>query len=120
MDKTDKVKIHADLSPGERISLIFEEYIAQPLSLEGFKFYKSQSKFKRDVGPFSQQINISKDKWNRGDETCAFWLILFVYAKDYNKWHQLYYNKLPMNDIIFAESHYHIPNWTSKFGFTKR
>ncbi|MBL7724229.1 MAG: hypothetical protein JNK27_08760 [Chitinophagaceae bacterium] len=114
--QTTEGKIHSDLCPRERIKLILEEYIAHPLSLEGFKYYKSQSKFRRDIGPFRQEITISKDKWNRGNETCAFWLILFVYAKDYKKWHTLNYNKLPMNDIVFAEYHYHIATWTSKFG----
>jgi hypothetical protein len=104
------------LRPGERINLVFEEHIAHSLSLLGFKYYKSQSKFKRDVGPFKQEITIAKDKWNRGDETCAFWLILFVYAKDYNRWHQRKYNKSPMNDIVFSNYHYHIDSWTSKFG----
>jgi len=109
-------KIHSDLRPGERINLMFEEYVAPSLSAEGFKYYKSQSKFKRNVGPFKQEITISKDKWNSGDETCAFWLILFVFAKDYNKWHQLNYNKLPMNDIVFSMYHYQMTSWPSKFG----
>lgn len=108
-------KIYSDLRPKERINSIFEEYVAAPLSLQGFKFLKSQSKFRRDIGPFRQEIIIAKDKWNHGDDVCSFWLILFVYAKNYNKWYKLNYNTLPMNDIVFSEYHYHLETWVSKF-----
>ncbi len=106
----EQLKINSNLPQGGRINLIFEEYVAAPLLVEGFKYSKSQSNFKRNAGPFKQEIYISKGKWNRSDGGCAFWLIFFVYAKDCNKWHQSNYGKLVLLSAIYLADRTGISN----------
>ncbi len=113
--KNEILKLYQDLAPGERIKKLFEEKLGPFLTANNFRFVKSKNLFKRQTGTFTQEIYVAKDKWNRGDEVCAFWLIFIITAGDFNAWHQKEYGTLPMNNIVASFYHNHLKNWKTEF-----
>jgi hypothetical protein len=109
-------KLYADLPPGARIQKLFEEFVEPFLAKNDFKYVKSEFTFKRKVSDFSQEIWISKKKFNRGDEVCGFWINLSVRVLNYTKWHNLRYGKSPRSDIVVNFYHHNIKEWKTKFG----
>ncbi|HTB26235.1 MAG TPA: hypothetical protein VK711_12750 [Puia sp.] len=109
-------KLHAELPPGVRIQKLFEEYIEPFLAKYDFRYVKSEFTFKRKVGDFSQEIWISKSKYNRGDEVCGFWINISVRVLNYIKWHNLRYGKSPRTDIVMNFYHHNLKEWKTKFG----
>jgi hypothetical protein len=113
--QTKITKLYQDLSPGDRIEKLFEEKIAPFLLQHDFKFIKSKKIFKRKVGQLTHEIYIAKNKWNKGDEVCSFWLVVSVLANNYNDWHKQAYGILPVNDCITSFYHNHLKNWQTEF-----
>jgi len=112
-------KLYSDLTPGERIDRLFEEKIGLFLIKYDFRFIKSKSLFKRKIGEFSQEIAISKSKWNRDDEVCSFWLVFSVTADTYQGWHTQKYGTSPLNSIVTGFYHSNLKNWKTKYKLDK-
>ena len=102
------------MPPGDRIQKLFEEKIEPFLIKDGFKFVKSKNLFKRKVGQFTQEIYIAKDKWNRADEVCSFWIIFNVLADNYNQWHKQNYGVPPLNNAVTGFYDNHLKNWKTE------
>lgn len=118
--RQDKItKLYHDLPPGDRIKKLFEEKIAPHLTKHGFRFLKSKSLFKRKVGQFTQEISISKSKWNKADEVCCFWLVFSVNADTYNGWHFEKYGTHPLNNCVTSFYHNHLKNWKTEYKLDK-
>lgn len=112
-------KLYQNLPPGDRIQKLFEEKIEQPLSEYGFRFVKSKNIFKRTVGDFTQEIIISKSKWNKADEVCSFWLVFGIIANTYNEWHTKRYGIYPLNNGVHGFYHNHLKNWKTEYKLGK-
>lgn len=112
-------KLHQDLPPAERIRRLFEEQLAPILSGYGFTFNRSKTLFKRKAGDFTQEIIISKSKWNLGDEVCQFWLVFSITADLYIQWHKQKYGTLPVNNGVTGFYHNHLKNWKTQYPLDK-
>lgn len=113
------IKWHDNLPPAERIKTIFEEQVSPLLNQYGFTFISSKSIFKRKTGPFTQEIIISKSKWNKADKVCAFWLAFNISADDYETWHRQKYGVSPLNISVDSFYHNHLKNWATEFPLNK-
>ena len=106
---------YANLKPSDRIRKLIEEFIEPNLSEHGFKLLKSKLTFKRTKGNFTQEIHISKNRWNIGDSVVSFWTVLFVKSNFYVKWHTETYGFKPMNEIIDSWYDNDIKEWNSEY-----
>lgn len=113
------IKLHQDLPPAERIGLLFYEQLAPVLSTYDFTFVNSKTLFKKKVGEFTQEIHISKSKWNRGNDVCRFWLVFSVTADKYNDWHLQKYGVLPINNVVTGFYHNHLKDWATQYPLDK-
>src|SRR5690606_27710442 len=52
----------------------------------GFRYLKSEMCFKRTYGEFVNEISFQKNKWNSGNEVCAFKPILSIYSVELPKY----------------------------------
>ena len=82
--------LNEDLKPSERIRNLLQEYILPELTPFGFKFNNSDLTFTRQYGDFENTISFQKNKWNKGNEVCAFKPIVGVQSKILGS----YYSKL--------------------------
>lgn len=84
--KKQKPKFYyPELNPSERIEKILLEYLLPELEPLGFKFKKSELSFIRTNGEFENEISFQKNKWNKGNEVCAFKPSLAIYSKELPK-----------------------------------
>lgn len=64
--------LYPDMKPGDRISRLFQEYIAIPLAPEGFTFSKSLREIKKKNDFFENHISWYTRKYNHGNEVVQF------------------------------------------------
>lgn len=113
------VKLYEDLSPGDRIRKLFEDFVEKELSEKGFKLLKSDICFKRKVGDFTQEISVSRSKWNSSNIVVNFWINICVKADAYSKWHKLRYGAEEPNHYVRCYYHYWLQEWKKKFTYYK-
>src|SRR6478736_469573 len=78
------IKLYEDLSPGDRIRKLFEDFIEKDLSEKRFKLLKSDICFKRKIGDFTQEISVSRSKWNSSNTVVNFWINICIKADNYS------------------------------------
>ena len=77
---------HSELKPSLRIEKLLIEFILPEIEQYGFKYLKSEMCFKRTFGEFVNEISFQKNKWNSGNEVCAFKPILSIYSIELPKY----------------------------------
>jgi hypothetical protein len=71
------------------------------------------------VGPLTQEILISKSKWNKADVVCSFWLAFSVYADTYKDWHFKKYGAFPLNNCVKSFYHHELKKWKTDYPLYK-
>lgn len=108
--------LYLDMKPGDRISRLFQEYIALPLAPEGYIFSKSQREIKKKNDFFENHISWYTRKYNHGNEVVQFDMHISVFSPKYRKWETAFYN-LEQNwaSSIKGNRVDYIPGWDKKY-----
>lgn len=104
---------HSDLKPSLRIEKILLEYILPEIEQYGFKYLKSEMCFKRTYGEFVNEISFQKNKWNGGNDVCAFKPILSIYSVELPKY--LKTSKENKRSGFLGGSVEYIDGWTTNY-----
>jgi len=104
---------HPELKPGERIEKVLLEFILPELEPLGFRFLKSELCFVRTNGDFVNVISIQKNKWNGGNDVCAFKPYLTIYSSELPKY--LGISKTKKKIWFLGDSAEDIDGWIDKY-----
>ena len=104
---------HPDLKPSLRIENLLIEFILPEIEKLGFTYLKSEMCFKRTNGEFVNVISFQKNKWNGGNDVCAFKPILSIYSVELPKY--LKTSKENKRDWFLGDSVEYINGWSSDY-----
>ncbi|WP_396155667.1 hypothetical protein [Flavobacterium macrobrachii] len=104
---------HPELKPSLRIEKLLIEFILPEIEQYGFKYLKSEMSFKRNCGEFVNEISFQKNKWNGGNEVCAFKPILSIYSVELPKY--LKTSKDNNRSGFLGGSVEYIDGWSTKY-----
>jgi hypothetical protein len=102
-----------DLKPSDRIEKLLIEFILPEMLKFDFKYLKSEMCFKRNCGEFVNEISFQKNKWNAGNEVCAFKPILSIYSVELPKY--LKTSKENNRSGFLGGSVEYIDGWSTKY-----
>jgi len=102
-----------DLKPSDRIEKLLIEFILPEMLKFDFKYLKSEMCFKRNYGEFVNEISFQKNKWNAGNEVCAFKPILSIYSVELPKY--LKTSKENNRSGFLGGSVEYIDGWSTKY-----
>ncbi|MCI4671923.1 MAG: hypothetical protein MRZ79_27520 [Bacteroidia bacterium] len=83
--------LYKELAPKDRIKKLFDEFITEDLSKQGFKFLKSKFRYSKREGWFQKSISIGASQRNGGDHIVNFDLSINIFSDKYKKWELAYY-----------------------------
>ena len=95
-------KLYIELSPTERIPRIVSEYIYPHLKTLDFKLSNSGLSMKRTFGSLHQDIWVSLNRRNIGEEVCSFTPHFSSTIKQYPRWRKAEYGSEPLNDVLMG------------------
>ncbi len=104
---------HPDLKPSLRIEKLLIEFILPEIEQLGFTYLKSEMCFKKTNGEFVNEISFQKNKWNGGNDVCAFKPILSIYSVELPKY--LKTSKENKRDWFLGGSVEYIDDWSSDY-----
>ncbi len=90
--KRKPTHLYSDLKPIERITKLFLEFTFPSLEKSGFKYLKSQNEFKKKNDFFQFSIHWYGRKYNQGNSSVEFDIVLHVLSPKYRKWETEFYN----------------------------
>jgi len=109
-----KIKFYyPEVRPRERIEKLLLEFILPDIESVGFKYLKSEMCFKRNSGEFINEISFQKNKWNGGNDVCAFKPILTIYSTQLPKY--LKTTKENKQSYFVGSSVEYVEGWASEY-----
>ena len=90
--KKKPTHLYSDLKPIERITKLFLEFTFPSLEKNGFKYLKSRNEFKKKNDFFQFSINWYGRKYNQGNSSVEFDIVLHVLSTKYRKWETEFYS----------------------------
>tara|TARA_R110002124_G_C8743987_1_gene497667 strand:+ start:57 stop:773 length:717 start_codon:yes stop_codon:yes gene_type:complete len=117
--KRKPLHLYSELKPMERITKLFLEFTFPSLEKNGFKYLKSQQEFKKRNDFFQFVIHWYGRKYNEGNLSVEFDIVLHVISPKYRKWETKFYNlEKNWERAIDGTRVDYIENWNKEFYYS--